>query len=327
MKNLLVHIGYHKTASTWLQKELFNCDSDFFIPISNRTKGASSLALDFIYGKERYLLNSFDNNEIAIQRELSQILDRIDSNNSKIPVISHERLSGNPHSSGFDSSIIARRLHNFFPNAKILIVIREQSSWLLSNYFRYLTVGGNHSLNKYLNTKYDGKRPGFSPAHLEYHHLIENYQSNFSKENVLVIPYEQLFLSKEVFLKELGNFLDYDLSSIDLDFGRRINETTNYLLNYRLRFLNPFIHSSSVNNDLNLNHELFRRIIFKGKSFLTHMISSEKDKKTNEKLQTVIRKWISDRYDESNKKTSDLIGIDLAKLGYSVLQEQVKSKV
>ena len=53
---------------------------------------------------------------------------------AKVPVISHERLSGYPHSGGHDSKEIAHRLAAVFPNAKVVIVIREQKSMILSNY-------------------------------------------------------------------------------------------------------------------------------------------------------------------------------------------------
>ena len=101
---------------------------------------------------------------------------------------------------------IAKRIKNKFPYAKILIVIREQTSWLLSNYFQYLSAGGTHNLKKYLNTKYDGKRPGFAPNHIEYHRLIKDYQSKFGSKNVLVLPYEIFDSDKVIFFISLEIF-------------------------------------------------------------------------------------------------------------------------
>ena len=46
--NTLIHIGYHKTATTWLQKKLFISGNEFFEPISNQPKGQSSLSKHFI---------------------------------------------------------------------------------------------------------------------------------------------------------------------------------------------------------------------------------------------------------------------------------------
>ena len=316
MKNLLIHIGYHKTGTTWLQRELFLPESDIFSPITNRADGSSSLALDFVYNEDGYLINSFDNNEKAIQNSLDDILDTIEIQDLKIPVISHERLSGNPQSSGFDAYIVARRLHNFFPEAKILIVIREQCSWILSNYFQYLSIGGNHHLEKYLKIKYDGKRPGFSPGHVEFHHLIKDYQSRYSADNVLVIPYEIFDRDKELFFNQLGKFIGKDLSTMDLDYGKKIHARTNHYLNYRLKFLNPYLNSSSVNNYSALVNPISKKIITKGKNALAYAIPDKLNKSTKEKLLKRIRDWAGDRFKESNKITSELTGINLSELGY-----------
>ena len=190
MENLLIHIGYHKTATTWLQQKLFITESEVFEPMSMLRKGHSSLAKHFFYDDEQYLLSPFEYNEARIQKEIESIKGSNDKLILKIPVISHERLSGNPHSSGFDAKKIASMLKSTFPKAKILIIVREQKSFILSNYFQYLSIGGTCNLNKYLNTKYDGKRPFFSPNHIKYLPLITEYYNLYGKNNVLVLPYE-----------------------------------------------------------------------------------------------------------------------------------------
>lgn len=58
------------------------------------------------------------------------------------PVLSAERLSGNPHSGGYDSLQTAKRLHRLFPQAKVLVVVREQTEEILSCYNQYVRAGG-----------------------------------------------------------------------------------------------------------------------------------------------------------------------------------------
>ena len=191
LDNVLIHIGYHKTGSTWLQQELFTSESDIFEPLSKKHKGHNTFTEYFYKNNEGYLLSPFDDNYTIIQKEIKYILNLPGKDfRNKIPVISSERLSGNPHSSGFDSRIIAKRLKKTFPNAKILIVIREQKSFLLSNYFQYIFAGGINSLRKYLTTKYDGRRPFFSPCHINYLPLVKEYHKLFGKENVIVVATE-----------------------------------------------------------------------------------------------------------------------------------------
>lgn len=306
---------YHKTGTTWLQNELFTATSNIFVPISATKNG--TLAENFIYDKKGYLLNSFDNNEQTIIENFNAITSRKNlSKNGRISVISHERLSGNPHSSGFDSSIIARRIQKTFPNSKIFVVIREQSSWILSNYFQYLSIGGTHSLKKYLNTKYDGKLPGFSPGHIEYHFLIKDYQTKFGVKNVLVLPYELFNSDKSLFFRKLGEFLETDICVEKLNVYARINVKSNHFINYKFRFLNAFIYSSSVNNYSSLNTKINRIFAFTVKKLLNYFISQKKNKQIQQNLRNEILEWTNKRFDESNLITQELINMNLEEFGY-----------
>lgn len=120
---LLIHIGYHKTATSWLQNELFISANDVFEPLSKTNSGHSTLSWKFVRDEEGYL-SSFETNMEVIRKELLKIL--IDKNDIKdnVFVMSSERLSGTPRSGAFDAKLIAQRLAKAFPAAKILIVIR-----------------------------------------------------------------------------------------------------------------------------------------------------------------------------------------------------------
>jgi len=69
MQNLLIHIGYHKTGSTWLQKELFISSNSVFEPLSNQPHGHSSVSFKFIKGEDGYVLSSFNDNQKVIKKE------------------------------------------------------------------------------------------------------------------------------------------------------------------------------------------------------------------------------------------------------------------
>ncbi|MBX2845873.1 MAG: sulfotransferase [Saprospiraceae bacterium] len=316
MDQRLVHIGYHKTATSWMQDQLFVSSSKHFVSLSKNEKGNSTLANYFVYDEEGYLLSSFKTNEQKIIEKYSEIVQNIGKHAGKIEVMSHERLSGNPHSSGFDSSIIAQRIQQVFPHSKILIVIREQVSWILSNYFQYLSIGGTHSLKKYLTLKYDGKRPGFSPSHIEYHMLIQEYFNRFGKNNVLVLPYELLKTDREKFITQLGAFLDVDLDQEDLDFTKKINSKTNHFLNYKLRFLNPLLVSSSVNNNSSLYRTASKKVIQNLIGLFSRFIPNRKNDALKKNFEQQIRAWAADRYKETNGITEELTGLDLKRLGY-----------
>lgn len=323
MEKLLVHIGYHKTATSWLQNQLFVSTSKNFVSVSKNKKGHSTLARDFIYDKDGYLLSSFDNNEQNIMKNYEEISQNIGNDSRRIRVISHERLSGNPHSSGFDSSLIAQRIQSTFPKSKILIVIREQTSWILSNYFQYLSIGGTHSLKKYLTLNYDGKRPGFSPSHIKYHNLIQNYYDRFGKNNVVVLPYELLKSDSNNFIKSLGDFLERDLTNESLNFDKRINTKSNHYLNYKLRFLNPLISSSSVNNSSSLNNKITKSIIIQIKKTIAYCISNRNNESIKRNLRKEIIEWAGNRFNLTNQITQELINMKLEEFGYQTTTNKV----
>ncbi len=318
MDNVLIHIGYHKTGTTWLQNEVFISESDVFQPLSKNNSGHSTLAGHFIYSEDGYLLNSFDDNEEVIKKHLKSLKESFnyDSTMNKILVMSNERLSGNPNSAGFDSSIVAKRIKKIFPKGKILIVIREQSSWLFSNYFEYLSNGGNHNIEKYLSLKYDGKRPGFSPNNICYHLLIKEYRKKFGDENVLVLPYEYFKKDKICFFETLSDFLGRTVIIPSKNFKNKWNVKSDYYVNYKLRFLNIFIHASSLNNHSRLRTKLTRILAILIKKTMINFIPEYLEKSFQSSLKAKIQLWCLGKFEDSNKITSDLIGMNLEDFGY-----------
>ncbi len=317
-KDVLIHIGFHKTGTTWMQNHLFESDNNAFEPLSLYPKGQSTLAQDFVVDKEGYMLSPFDGNMKVIQDELKNLFDKKPQLKYKIPIISHERLSGNPHAGGFDAEKISRVLQYVFPQAKVLITIREQSSFLLSNYFQYLKIGGTHSIDRYLNTTYDGKRPYFSPHHIDYRWIVANYFELFGRDRVLVLPYELFNNNPKNFLLKLGYFIG---TSIDIDPDRvhiRMNLSQNYFLNYNLRFLNILCHNNSINNFSIVSNKPSKFIIKWCIDLLNNAIPDKLNIKTKNKIKDKISTWAKDRYSESNRQLNEWLSCGLESLGYFV---------
>ena len=220
----LIHIGYHKTGTTWLQKTLFSVNSEAFIPLAPNGK-PKHFGNYFFSDPEGHLLSPFQSNKQVILKGVETTLRGLDLQ-GKIPVISNERLSGNPHSGSFDSKIIADRIKEYFPDAKIFCVTREQKDMILSTYFQYLKVGGADSLQSYLTRKYDERRSGFTLESLKYENLISYYHQLFSPKIVLVLPYEMLSRKPADFVKRIGNFvsvgIDKNLINPAVKFNTRI---------------------------------------------------------------------------------------------------------
>ena len=313
--NLLIHIGYHKCASTWLQKKVFSDESTFKLVSKSGSKEelAKALFMD-AYG---CLLNSFDMNQASIEQKFSEIQDIAESQNKAL-VISDERLSGNPHAGGFDASIIAKRIAVNFPEAKILIIIREQKSWILSNYFQYLSVGGSFGIKKYLFTKYDGKISFFSPNHIKYHYLIEHYIELFGSENVLILPYELLQEDADLFTNQICSLCSKPNINSSIDYSSRRNVTKNLFVNHYLRFFNPFIIKSSVNNYSSLYSRptsILLKLLRRGLYFLTPKLL---DVWLMNRMKRTIERWAGNRYVYSNSLTQQYVDMDLKIYGYKI---------
>lgn len=314
--NLLIHIGYHKTGTTWLQDILFTTENNIFEPMSKTSKGHSSLANHFIYDDEHYCLSPFDINEERIKKEIEIIKKIKQKKEQKYFVISHERLSGNPHSGGFDAKKIAYMLKRTFPNAKIFIVIREQMSFILSNYFQYLSIGGTYSLNKYLNTKYDGKRPFFSPSHIKYFPLINEYYNLFGKNNVLVLPYEMFRHEPLLFIEKIGNFVKNKIDINEDLINKKLNTKSHEFTMYYMRFLNYFKKSSSINNYPSLSNKYTRKLANALFTTACTLFPTRLDIALKNRLKKQIINYVADRYVESNKELSKLLEVDLSPYGY-----------
>ena len=197
MENLppLIHIGYVKTGSTWLQKHLLKNNEIGFTYIAER----GFLTHNLIKPYELYYDSDVVREHVERRLENCRRL-------SNVPVISHERLAGNPISGGYDNVLIANRLHELFPNARILIVIREQRRMMLSIYKEYINGGGASSLKKFIFPPDGAKIPLFCFEFFEFHKLIAYYQKLFSVKNVCVLPFELFSEDKERFCSKIIEF-------------------------------------------------------------------------------------------------------------------------
>lgn len=316
MSEVLIHIGYHKTGTTWLQNNLFINNNETFHPLSVHQKGKSTLARCFIINRQGQLLNSFQSYKPHIVSAIKATINANPKPKDKIFVVSHERLSGTPHSGGFDASVISERIKNVLPNAKIFIVIREQKSKILSDYLQYLSIGGNFSLKKYMTTPYDGKIPFFSSSYYNYYHLILKYQQLFGKDHVLVLPYELFQKDKNKFIQSLASFMGKEIKIDPASFNDYENKTTNHFISFYFKWLNIFIHSTSVNHYSRFKSKLGSRLIEQVLHVLKKITPHSFDKKTKLKLSNEINDIVGNSYSNSNKKINELIKIDLSEYGY-----------
>ena len=234
---LLVHVGYHKTGTSWLQTQVFDDERRGFTTHTGFPR--HRIAEDFA-GPEVFSFSAKRTRDaylpalgIAQERGLTLVL-------------SHERLSGYPGSGGYDRKQLADRLAETFPEARVLLVLREQRALIRSMYSQYITDGGDQYLHEFLRTpeRRLARIPRFSFEYYDFHHLIGYYQSLIGPTNVLVLPQELLVSKPAVFLSRIAHFCGTPDGSIAS--GRPVNERRPVLMQHLLRFTNRYFSRSEL---------------------------------------------------------------------------------
>jgi hypothetical protein len=238
------------------------------------------------------------------------------------PVVSFGRLSGHAFSGGFDSKMIADRLKTVFPEARVLIVIREQRSVIVSTYKQYVKTGGLCNLEHFLEpAKADWRIPEFDYRYYEYHHLIGYYQRLYGAGNVLVLPYEELVRNARGFVARIAEFAGHPLSDDVLDrlpYDERSTVAKPALMLQVSRPFNRFGQPTDLNPQplpgptklMELPKEMRRWELWDRPSLQKLAERSER------RLRDQVAKAVGDRYVASNRRTEELTGLDLGSYGW-----------
>lgn len=325
----LIHIGYHKTASTWLQEHLWGNEAagfkKYLAQKSIRDLIIMPNALDFDAAKVRAYYESL----LGTEEDL-------------VSVISSERLSGNPHSGGYDSKEMADRLKKLFPDGKVFVVIREQRSAVLSSYIQYLRAGGPCKIEDYLHPSSRNQQimPLFNFEYFDYSRLLNYYFEIFGKENVLVLPFELFKENASEFCSRIASFAEVK-GLEELPFREKTNKRISALSASILRYSNKLFAKTRLNpsamdlksftnkkNKRNQNQDSDTQAIdenpdrnsgaYKKILAIDGLIAKPIHSFFDKKLKQVIEEELKGRYKTSNKAISAQIGIDLAAYGYEV---------
>jgi len=309
----LIHIGYHKTGTTFLQRRFFNDEKSGLalaagpprtrVPVLNR---------NFID------VNPFEFDPVAARRDLEPAIQNT-QNRRLIPVVSHERFSGSPFGGGHDSKQIADRLGTVFPEARVMVVIREQVSMLLSVYKLYVRQGGAMNLRQFVDSRSGRMRvPGFRFDFLEYHRLIGYYAWLFGKENVLVLPYEMLKDKPTEFFRRIGGFLGAEVSTPEHSSE---NASASALALSLRRQLNRNFVRDNLNPapafELPTSNAGLMRGIFKLDSKLPASLQEMQERRWRDSAQ----EYVGQRYAKSNAMMAEFSGMDLGVFGYPCSQQ------
>jgi len=297
----LIHVGYHKTGTTWLQTGLFADRAAGF----NRPWDTKAIRNVFV------LTDPFDFHPLRARKALETILPA-DFEPELVPVLSDERLSGSPHAGGFDAATIASRLAEVFPEARVLLIFREQADVIHSIYKQYVRDGGVARLSAYLRPRNPAEIPQFRFGHFEYHRPIQRYRELLGKDRVLALPFETLVRSEGEFVAEIVAFC-----GLPLVRAHRRGERYPSLGSTTLA-IKRWINALLVRNSLSPAAPFYVKDHQRRFEDLDRYVPRYLSRRREARERSMIVEAVGDRYLESNRQTGRLAGRDLAALGYRV---------
>jgi hypothetical protein len=309
----LLHIGYPKTATSWLQVHLF-CDRSQ----ANLVAAATSAKINrAIVGP-----NALDFDPASTRRRFERRIRRVEETGA-VPVVSAERLSGAPHAGGYDSRELAARLKAVFPEGRILIAIREQRRMIGSLYRQYVRAGGTLSLRDYLSPPRKGRHamPSFELDHLRYDRLIRLYMSLFGEARVLVLPFELFAEQPDEFVSRIVRFANpeaTDWSPARLPYDRHENPAFTWTYASLRRRLNRHLVRHRLNPTPRFPIGERKRSLDRMLSRVDRLVPKGFHRRVDRRMTTLVENASGDRFRESNRSTVELTGLDLGRHGYAL---------
>lgn len=188
MRDLSIHIGLHRTGTTYLQHHVFP-------RIEGATYVEQGAQTDWV---NRIIYEPGASWNAGARRvQLIQLVGE-----GPAPIISSERLSGTPFDFYADQERIAARLAAVAPEARILLTIRRQDTLIASLYKLYVMAGGTYTLSRFVGDLDDHFDEGYtahqvprqarvllSMFHFDY--IAGLYETLFPGR-VSVVPYETI---------------------------------------------------------------------------------------------------------------------------------------
>lgn len=216
------HIGYPKAASTTLQLRLFTQhDQINYLGLTgtyntgratakNREQQFSAYAVD--PSLRAFYKCLFMGDVTGTEQHVNYVRERYLSPRS-VNVLSHELMTS-PLFFNSDLRAKAVSLQQVLPTCKIIIVIREQRSMLVSQYRDHpfdpsaILEGRPMKFEDWVRAQLS-VQDSFM-ASLNYCDVVTTYVELFGMENVLVVPFELLVLDPESVCKDMLEFMGLD---------------------------------------------------------------------------------------------------------------------
>lgn len=310
MPRAIVHIGFHKTATSWFQSRVYPHVT------SHRLIDRDLVRSLFVSGDAFH----FDPN--AARATLGVDADPLP------PLICEEELSGVLHigaASTYIAKEVAKRLHATLPDAQIVVFVRAQVDAAASWYMQYLKEGGTASPRRYFfpdEYVFPGRFMHFKQARfdffqLDYSGLIQTYDELFGPDNVHVFAYEDLVRDNAVLLTQMRHRLGFTLDGAAVSSGA-VNRSFRRGIVPVARLLNLF-SARQVANKRTLLHVPYANAATRFVLAKLNAVPLFGPAATARSLiDEPTAAWMAQHFAHSNRWLAQRMGRDLRSLGYSV---------
>lgn len=297
-----IHVGCHKAGSTFFQAELLpklvNLNTITFYD-GDKNKSLD----DFLYISQCADLYYEKAAEIRLIKKFK---------NLKNIFISSEAFSGtgyNIFTGGFLIKSIAQRLHNIFPNGKIVIIIRNQKDAIESYYKDDIMYGYLGDFESWFKWRLNNHQLNY----FKYLQLIDTYMSIFGKKNVKVLLFEKIF---EVnYIKKNFEEFGVEINGIqNVNFQKMYNETYSSISLKIAPLINRFF-GSKLTHGVNFGKD--NRI--KVYNLWRYQLSNYFNKLSKKRIFFNFDDYdnlLKINFQKNNNQLSKLININLKKNGY-----------
>ncbi|PRQ07584.1 hypothetical protein [Enhygromyxa salina] len=229
-KQIIIHVGLHKTGTTFLQDRVFPAlpGVRFVHPLHYAQPSDGPI--------ERLLLDLMFRNAACI--DVARHRQRIDAWLAQVReptvLISSEAIVGWPIENHSNLAVNAEYLARVFPTAKIWLVVRRQDRWVESAYAQLLKAGFSTSIERYLNYR-DGRfdrynvglynGPNVDARDLDWDAFDRHYRERWGHDAVLTLPFELFSQASAEFLGRFYAFAEIDPAQrVFPDTSERVNE-------------------------------------------------------------------------------------------------------
>ena len=302
----LIHVGLHKTGTTWLQERVFQA--------RHGTEVAYCHDVPLIH--RHLIVPATDEFDPASAREAFKPVIDLAAARGLLAVISDEALAGRPFHAKYLPEIHAARLAATFPEARILITVREQRRVIYSMYGQYLRYGFTSGLRDFLATAPEMSihRPVLDRSYFDYVRLSRVFERFFPARQVVVCPLEWMLSRPDAAMGIIFEGTGIRASKVeDRLTGQVVNPAWSDLANEALRHANRFNNQDS--------RGLSSRPLVRPNS-IAHWVNRFTPPSLRRSMKAtrmrMIDEAIGDYYEASNSTLSERTGLPLADYGYRI---------